>query len=92
LRAGITGDTIGYSERKRFAIAPFRVSDHVMLCGVKYTAVVCRDIRMRMLGCTVTDAIYGTLCRGDIGQHFRQADPHWKALPAIFSCTPATLL
>jgi 2-C-methyl-D-erythritol 2,4-cyclodiphosphate synthase len=27
---------------------------------------------------TVTDAIYGALCHGDIGQHFPPSDPQWK--------------
>jgi 2-C-methyl-D-erythritol 4-phosphate cytidylyltransferase/2-C-methyl-D-erythritol 2,4-cyclodiphosphate synthase len=26
----------------------------------------------------VTDAIYGALARGDIGQHFPPSDPQWK--------------
>ena len=26
----------------------------------------------------VTDAIYGALARGDIGQHFPSSDPKWK--------------
>jgi 2-C-methyl-D-erythritol 4-phosphate cytidylyltransferase/2-C-methyl-D-erythritol 2,4-cyclodiphosphate synthase len=34
-----------------------------------------------MLGCTVTDAIYGYASWHDIG-HFPPSDPHWKALPA----------
>ena len=27
---------------------------------------------------TVTDAIYGALAEGDIGQHFPPSDPQWK--------------
>ena len=27
---------------------------------------------------TVTDAIYGALAKGDIGQHFPPSDPQWK--------------
>jgi 2-C-methyl-D-erythritol 2,4-cyclodiphosphate synthase len=34
---------------------------------------------------TVTDAIYGALASGDIGQHFPPSDPQWKgAASAIF--------
>ena len=30
----------------------------------------------------VTDAIYGALAQGDIGQHFPPSDPQWKGAPS----------
>jgi 2-C-methyl-D-erythritol 4-phosphate cytidylyltransferase/2-C-methyl-D-erythritol 2,4-cyclodiphosphate synthase len=63
-----------------FDVHRFGVGDHVMLCGVKIPHSLGlqghsdADVGMH----TVTDAIYGALCRGDIGQHFPPSDPHWK--------------
>lgn len=63
-----------------FDVHRFGPGDHVVLCGV--TVPFDRglqghsdaDVGMH----TVTDAIYGALCRGDIGQHFPPSDPQWK--------------
>ncbi|WP_375282023.1 bifunctional 2-C-methyl-D-erythritol 4-phosphate cytidylyltransferase/2-C-methyl-D-erythritol 2,4-cyclodiphosphate synthase [Pseudooctadecabacter sp.] len=63
-----------------FDVHRFGPGDHVVLCGV--TVPFERglqghsdaDVGMH----TVTDAIYGALCRGDIGQHFPPSDPQWK--------------
>ncbi len=58
----------------------FGVGDHVWLCGVKVAHDRClqghsdADVGMHAL----TDAIYGALARGDIGQHFPPSDPQWK--------------
>ncbi len=63
-----------------FDVHRFGVGDHVMLCGVKVPhgrglqGHSDADVGMH----TVTDAIYGALCRGDIGQHFPPSDPQWK--------------
>ena len=54
--------------------------DHVMLCGVKVPhshgldGHSDADVGMH----AVTDAIYGALAMGDIGQHFPPSDPQWK--------------
>ena len=54
--------------------------DHVVLCGVKipHTQALLghsdADVGMH----AVTDAIYGALAMGDIGQHFPPSDPQWK--------------
>ncbi|MGY3436603.1 MULTISPECIES: bifunctional 2-C-methyl-D-erythritol 4-phosphate cytidylyltransferase/2-C-methyl-D-erythritol 2,4-cyclodiphosphate synthase [unclassified Marinovum] len=54
--------------------------DHVMLCGVPVPherglrGHSDADVGMHAL----TDAIYGALARGDIGQHFPPSDPQWK--------------
>lgn len=63
-----------------FDVHRFGDGDHVMLCGVKVPHArglqghSDADVGMH----TVTDAIYGALCRGDIGQHFPPSDPQWK--------------
>lgn len=63
-----------------FDVHRFGVGDHVVLCGV--TVPFERglqghsdaDVGMH----AVTDAIYGALAQGDIGQHFPPSDPQWK--------------
>ena len=58
----------------------FGVGDHVVLCGVKVDHTrglqghSDADVGMH----AVTDAIYGALADGDIGQHFPPSDPQWK--------------
>jgi len=58
----------------------FGEGDHVWLCGVKVPHDRClqghsdADVGMH----AVTDAIYGALGQGDIGQHFPPSDPQWK--------------
>ncbi len=54
--------------------------DHVVLCGVSVPhshgldGHSDADVGMH----AVTDAIYGALAMGDIGQHFPPSDPQWK--------------
>ena len=58
----------------------FGDGDHVILCGVKVPHDRAlqghsdADVGMH----AVTDAIYGALAQGDIGQHFPPSDPQWK--------------
>mgnify|MGYP003656046603 FL=1 len=58
----------------------FGAGDHVWLCGVKVPhgrslqGHSDADVGMHAL----TDAIYGALAQGDIGQHFPPTDPQWK--------------
>ncbi|MEY1555415.1 bifunctional 2-C-methyl-D-erythritol 4-phosphate cytidylyltransferase/2-C-methyl-D-erythritol 2,4-cyclodiphosphate synthase [Yoonia sp. R2331] len=58
----------------------FGPGDHVWLCGVKVShdrglqGHSDADVGMH----AVTDAIYGALGMGDIGQHFPPSDPQWK--------------
>ena len=65
-----------------FDVHRFGPGDHVWLCGVRVTheqALVGHsdaDVGMH----AVTDAIYGALARGDIGQHFPPSDPQWKGM------------
>ena len=63
-----------------FDVHAFTDGDHVWLCGVKVPhgkALLGHsdaDVGMHAL----TDAIYGALADGDIGQHFPPSDPQWK--------------
>ncbi|WP_420011264.1 2-C-methyl-D-erythritol 2,4-cyclodiphosphate synthase [Tateyamaria sp.] len=63
-----------------FDVHAFGVGDHVTLCGVQvphsHGLVGHSDADVGMH--TVTDAIYGALAQGDIGQHFPPSDPQWK--------------
>lgn len=58
----------------------FGPGDHVILCGVEVPhdrglqGHSDADVGMH----AVTDAIYGALAQGDIGQHFPPSDPQWK--------------
>ncbi|KAB6714879.1 MULTISPECIES: bifunctional 2-C-methyl-D-erythritol 4-phosphate cytidylyltransferase/2-C-methyl-D-erythritol 2,4-cyclodiphosphate synthase [Roseobacteraceae] len=58
----------------------FGEGNHVWLCGVKVPhgrslqGHSDADVGMHAL----TDAIYGALAEGDIGQHFPPTDPQWK--------------
>jgi 2-C-methyl-D-erythritol 4-phosphate cytidylyltransferase/2-C-methyl-D-erythritol 2,4-cyclodiphosphate synthase len=63
-----------------FDVHRFGPGDHVMLCGVAVPhdrglqGHSDADVGLH----TVTDAIYGALCAGDIGTHFPPSDPQWK--------------
>lgn len=63
-----------------FDVHRFGEGDHVVLCGIKVPfgrglqGHSDADVGMH----AVTDAIYGALARGDIGQHFPPSDPQWK--------------
>jgi 2-C-methyl-D-erythritol 4-phosphate cytidylyltransferase/2-C-methyl-D-erythritol 2,4-cyclodiphosphate synthase len=63
-----------------FDVHRFGPGDHVMLCGVAVPherglqGHSDADVGMH----AVTDAIYGALAQGDIGQHFPPSDPQWK--------------
>jgi 2-C-methyl-D-erythritol 2,4-cyclodiphosphate synthase len=63
-----------------FDVHAFCAGDHVWLCGVKIPhnhgllGHSDADVGMHAL----TDALYGALALGDIGQHFPPSDPQWK--------------
>lgn len=63
-----------------FDVHAFGPGRHVTLCGVNVPhsqgLVGHSDADVGMH--TVTDAIYGALAMGDIGQHFPPSDPQWK--------------
>lgn len=77
-----------------FDVHAFGPGDGVTLCGVHIShdrgLVGHSDADVGLH--TVTDAIYGALARGDIGQHFPPSDPQWKgARSEIFLRHAATL-
>jgi 2-C-methyl-D-erythritol 4-phosphate cytidylyltransferase/2-C-methyl-D-erythritol 2,4-cyclodiphosphate synthase len=63
-----------------YDVHAFEEGDHVILCGVKIPhskklkGHSDADVGLH----TITDAIYGALCEGDIGKHFPPTDPQWK--------------
>jgi 2-C-methyl-D-erythritol 4-phosphate cytidylyltransferase/2-C-methyl-D-erythritol 2,4-cyclodiphosphate synthase len=63
-----------------FDVHRFAEGDHVRLCGVRIPFArgleghSDADVGMH----AVTDAIYGALALGDIGQHFPPSDPQWR--------------
>jgi 2-C-methyl-D-erythritol 4-phosphate cytidylyltransferase/2-C-methyl-D-erythritol 2,4-cyclodiphosphate synthase len=70
-----------------FDVHAFEPGDHVVLCGVRVPHDRAlrghsdADVGMH----AVTDAIYGALAEGDIGQHFPPTDPQWKgAASSVF--------
>lgn len=63
-----------------FDVHAFGPGSFVTLCGIDvphtHGLVGHSDADVGMH--TVTDAIYGALAQGDIGQHFPPSDPQWK--------------
>ena len=63
-----------------YDVHAFCEGDHVILCGVKIPHKYAlkghsdADVALHAL----TDAIYGALCDGDIGQHFPPSDRQWR--------------
>ena len=77
-----------------FDVHAFDDGDHVTLCGVRIAhdqglkGHSDADVAMH----AVTDAIYGALARGDIGQHFPPSDPQWKGAASHIFLTHAVKL
>lgn len=63
-----------------FDVHAFGPGSFVMICGVKIPFEQClvghsdADVGLHAL----TDAVFGALAQGDIGQHFPPNDPKWK--------------
>ena len=77
-----------------FDVHAFGPGDHVTLCGVKiphtHGLVGHSDADVSMH--TVTDAFYGALSKGDIGQHFPPSNPQWKGAESHIFLTHAVEL
>ena len=78
-----------------FDVHAFCPGDHVWLCGARVPhdkgllGHSDADVGMHAL----TDAIYGALAEGDIGQHFPPSDPQWKGAEShIFLSHAARLM
>jgi len=78
--ARILGEPMQLRVGNGYDVHRFGPGDHVMLCGVAVPhdrglqGHSDADVGMHAL----TDAIYGALAEGDIGQHFPPSDPQWK--------------
>ncbi len=76
----ILGQTMDIRVGNGYDVHRFGPGDHVILCGVKVPfdrslqGHSDADVGMH----AVTDALYGALADGDIGQHFPPSDPQWK--------------
>jgi 2-C-methyl-D-erythritol 4-phosphate cytidylyltransferase/2-C-methyl-D-erythritol 2,4-cyclodiphosphate synthase len=76
----MTGAPMDVRMGNGYDVHAFCAGDGVWLCGIKvphHNALLGHsdaDVGMHAL----TDAIYGALAEGDIGQHFPPSDPQWK--------------
>ena len=67
-----------------FDVHPFCEGDEVMLCGVKLPHSNAlkghsdADVALHAL----TDALFGAVAAGDIGDYFPPSDPQWKGAPS----------
>lgn len=63
-----------------YDVHAFEDGDHVILCGLKipHTKKLKGHSDADVGLHTITDAILGALCEGDIGKHFPPSDPQWK--------------
>lgn len=77
-----------------FDVHRFGPGEHVTLCGVHVphdrglTGHSDADVAMH----AITDAIYGAVAEGDIGQHFPPSDPQWKGAESTTFLKHATAL
>lgn len=80
LAAKLLGTDMDVRTGNGFDVHRFGTGDHLWLCGVRVPHDRAlqghsdADVGMH----AVTDAIYGALGTGDIGQHFPPSDPQWK--------------
>lgn len=76
----LRGDLMDIRTGTGYDVHRFRSGDHLWLCGVRLAfdkgldGHSDADVGMHAL----TDAIYGALAQGDIGQHFPPGDLRWK--------------
>ena len=87
----LTGARMDIRMGNGFDVHAFCEGDGVWLCGVKVPhgkALLGHsdaDVGMHAL----TDAIYGAMAAGDIGQHFPPSDPQWKGAASRIFLTHA---
>lgn len=70
-----------------FDVHRFEPGDHVTICGIDipHTARLKGHSDADVGLHAITDAIFGALAEGDIGDHFPPSDPQWKSVDsAIF--------
>ncbi|QUJ77615.1 bifunctional 2-C-methyl-D-erythritol 4-phosphate cytidylyltransferase/2-C-methyl-D-erythritol 2,4-cyclodiphosphate synthase [Sulfitobacter albidus] len=89
--ARILESTMDIRTGNGFDVHAFGPGDRVMLCGVAIPhdrglkGHSDADVGLH----TITDAIYGALCAGDIGTHFPPSDPQWKGAESHIFLTHA---
>lgn len=94
LMGQMMGQTMDIRTGNGFDVHRFEAGDHVWLCGVKIphgqglNGHSDADVGLH----AVTDAIYGALAMGDIGQHFPPSDPQWKSAASHIFLTHAVNL
>lgn len=92
--AYLQGDDMDIRLGNGFDVHRFRSGDHVWLCGVRVPfdkgldGHSDADVGMHAL----TDAIYGALAQGDIGQHFPPSDIRWQGAASRIFLEHATAL
>lgn len=84
LAARLLGNTMDIRVGNGFDVHKLGTGDHVILCGVKipfdHGLVGHSDADVGMHA--ITDAIFGALGEGDIGQWFPSTDDQWKCAPS----------
>ena len=89
--AKLMGQSMDIRTGNGYDVHRFGPGDHVTLCGVRVPhdrtlqGHSDADVGMHAL----TDAIYGALGQGDIGQHFPPSDPQWKGAESHIFLTHA---
>lgn len=74
-----------------FDVHRFEPGDHVTICGVdiphsaRLKGHSDADVGLH----AITDAIFGALAEGDIGDHFPPSDPQWKSVDSAVFLTKA---
>ena len=92
--AQMLGQTMDVRCGNGYDVHRFGDGNHVWLCGVKVPhgrslqGHSDADVGMH----AITDAIYGALGMGDIGQHFPPSDPQWKGAESHIFLTHAVNL
>ena len=80
LAAKLLGKTMDIRTGNGFDVHKLGAGDHVIICGVKIphdkSMIGHSDADVGMHA--ITDAIFGALAMGDIGQWFPPSDPQWK--------------
>lgn len=78
-----------------YDVHAFEPGNEVILCGVPvaHTAQLKGHSDADVAMHAITDALYGAIAEGDIGQHFPPSDPQWKdAASAVFLSHAAELV
>lgn len=77
-----------------YDVHAFEAGDHVTLCGcrIPHTAGLAGHSDADVAWHALTDAIFGALALGDLGDHFPPSDPRWKGADSAVFLTEALRL